>query len=47
MYKNITLEVSLKPFRQTDPEFIDTICDQIFTQWYPLVKTCQTVSIML
>ena len=47
MYKNVTLEVSLKPFKQTDETYIKTVCEKIFGQWRPLVKDCETVSIML
>ena len=47
MYKNVTLEVSLKPFKQTDPGSIRRVCREIFTQWRPLVKDCETVSVML
>lgn len=47
MYRNVTLEVSLKPFKQTDDEYIQGVCRKIFTQWRPLVKDCETVSVML
>ena len=47
MYKNVTLEVSLKPFKQTDEAYIRKVCEGIFTQWYPLVKDCESVSVML
>lgn len=47
MYKNVTLEVSLKPFKQTDEAYIQKICEKIFEQWRPLVKDCGTVSVML
>jgi hypothetical protein len=47
MFNNITLELSLKPFKQTDEAFIQKICTQIFEQWRPLLKNRKTVSIML
>ena len=47
MYKNVTLEVSLKPFKQTDEAYIRKVCEEIFVQWYPLVKDCESVSVML
>ena len=47
MYRNVTLEVSLKPFKQTDDEYIQGVCRKIFTQWRPLVKDCETVSVIL
>ncbi len=45
--KNMTLEVSLKPFRQTNPAYVEAVCKEIFTQWRPLVKDAATVSILL
>ena len=47
MYKNVTLEVSLKPFKQLDADSICGVCEKIFYQWRPLVKDCQSVSILL
>jgi len=47
MYKSINLEISLKPFKQTDENYIKRVCRQIFEQWYPILKECKTVSIML
>ncbi len=47
MFKSITLEVSLKPFKQTDDTYIKQVCEQIFTQWRPLLKDRETISIML
>ncbi len=46
-FKDITLEVSLKPFKKTDEKYIKKVCRQIFTQWYPLIKDRETVSVML
>lgn len=47
MFKNITLEVSLKPFKQTDSEYIHSVCKSIFRQWYPLLKNRSEISIMM
>ena len=47
MYKNVTLEVSLKPFKNTEEAYIQNVCQRIFTQWHPLIKDCETVSVML
>ena len=44
--KNITLEISLKPFKQTDDAYIDSVCRTAFEQWKNLVKTADTVSVM-
>ncbi len=47
MFKNVTLEVSLKPFKRTDDEYVRFVCRQVFDQWRPLLKNRPTVSIML
>ena len=47
MFKNITLEISLKPFKRTDSEYIRKICAGIFEQWRPLLKNRESVSVML
>lgn len=47
MFKNVTLEVSLKPFFQTDDAFIHNVCEKIYRQWYALLKDREIVSIML
>ena len=47
MFKSVTLEVSLKPFKQTDEGYIRSVCDQIFTQWRPLLKDREEISVML
>ena len=45
--KNITLEMSLKPFKQTDDKYIENVCKTFFTQWAPLLKKADTVSVLL
>jgi len=45
--KNITLEMSLKPFWQTDDPFIEEVCRKLFVQWKPLVRDAETVSVLL
>ena len=47
MFNSITLEVSLKPFKQTDSAYIRSVCKEIFMQWRPLLKGRETISIML
>ena len=47
MFKNITLEMSLKPFKQLDPQYIDAVCEMVFTMWRPLVHDVPVVSVML
>ena len=47
MFQNVTLELSLKPFKKTDAAYIRHICAEIFTQWRPLLKNRSTISLML
>ena len=47
MFENVTLELSLKPFKQTDETYIRKVCAQIFEQWRPLLKKRKSISIML
>ena len=45
--KNVTLEMSLKPFRKTDDGYIEAVCRKVFDQWKPLLGETQTISVML
>ena len=45
--KNITLEMSLKPFFCTDDAYVREVCRKLFLQWRPLVKDARTVSVLL
>lgn len=45
--KNITLELSLKPFKQTDDAYIESVCRRLFTQWAPLVRETPQISVLL
>lgn len=47
MFNDITLELSLKPFKKTDEKYIRNVCEQIFTQWRPLLKNRERISVML
>ncbi len=47
MFKNVTLEISLKPFKQTDKAFIRKVCAGVFEQWRPLLKNREVISIMM
>ena len=47
MFQNITLEMSLKPFKQTEVSYIRRVCAKVFEQWRPLLKNRQTISVML
>ena len=46
MYNKVTLEVSLKPFKQTDSAYIQQVVEGIFDQWRPLIKNRKQISIM-
>jgi hypothetical protein len=46
-FHSITLEMSLKPFKKKDKSYIQQVCKDIFTQWAPLLKHADTVSVML
>ena len=45
--KSLTLEVSLKPFKKTDPEYIDGICRRAFSEWSPLARDIPELTVML
>ena len=47
MFKRVTLEMSLKPFKKTDTDYIKKICKELFMQWRPLIKNRKEISIML
>lgn len=47
MFKRVALEISLKPFKKTDDEYIDGVCNKIFTDWYNLLKNREEIDIML
>ncbi len=47
MFKNITLEVSLKPFKSTDDKSIKEVCERIFDDWAPLLSGRECISVML
>lgn len=47
MFKSVTLEMSLKPFKKTDDVSIQKVCKTVFEQWRPLLKNREVVSIML
>ncbi len=45
-FNNITLEVSLKPFKKNEPAFIETVCRTIYAQWASLIKYTDTISFL-
>jgi hypothetical protein len=47
MLRNLTLELSLKPFKDKTESGIQKVCSTIFDQWAPLIRHSDMVSIML
>jgi hypothetical protein len=45
--RNVTLEMSLKPFREPSEESIETVCRELFRQWDALCRHADMVSVML
>lgn len=45
--KNITLEISLKPFKKTTDEYIKETCAKAIEQWLPLLKHAKMLSILI
>jgi hypothetical protein len=46
MIKNVTFEVSLKPFHDLSEQGIRSVCEKIYQQWLPLFKDVENISIM-
>lgn len=46
MMKNLTLEISLKPFKNIDDESVEHVCRTLFQQWKPLSESAKSVSVM-
>jgi hypothetical protein len=46
-FHNITLEMSLKPFKVNDKAYIREVADEVFTQWAALLRHTDTISVML
>lgn len=46
-FDNITLEMSLKPFKQLDPESVGAVCKEMFSLWAPLTRHADQVSVLL
>lgn len=46
-FKNVTLEMSLKPFTDSTPETMERVCRTVFTQWLALTRETEMVSVML
>ncbi len=46
MFEEITLEVSLKPFKKTDESYIRTVCKKICEDWRALVSDASCVCVL-
>lgn len=47
MYKSVTLEISLKPFKEINDQYIKNVCEKVFEQWKALVRDASIVKILL
>ncbi len=47
MFDRITLEMSLKPFKKTDDDYIREVCKKTFEDWRALLKGRKTIAVML
>lgn len=47
MFKSITLEMSLKPFRQNDEAYVRDVVEKLFDQWKSLLQNREDISVML
>jgi hypothetical protein len=45
--QNVTLEMSLKPFKSVEAVYVAEVCKKIFRQWRCLAADAETVSVML
>ncbi len=44
--KTVILEISLKPFKQTDDAYIEQVCENFLMQYRPILKHAKTVGVM-
>ena len=45
--KNVTLELSSKPFRDESEETMYTVCGKMFSQWKLLIDSADRFSVLL
>ena len=45
--KKITLEMSIKPFKEISDEYIIGVCREMYSQWRQLLKEAEEISVML
>ena len=46
-FRRVTLEVSLKPFKDASEPAIQRVCQEIFRSWAPLLRRCDASAVML
>lgn len=46
-FRDVQLEMSLKPFWDNSPETREAVCRELFQQWQPLCRYADSISIML
>ncbi len=46
-FKNVTLEMSLKPFKDNSEITMRAVCRELFLQWFPLIRHADVVSVLL
>ncbi|MDD5053134.1 MAG: hypothetical protein PHO27_10425 [Sulfuricurvum sp.] len=46
-FQNVTLEMSLKPFKVNDKDYFRQVANEVFKQWSALIRQADTVSVML
>ncbi|MDQ2945415.1 MAG: hypothetical protein M3Y27_05645 [Acidobacteriota bacterium] len=46
-FSRVTFEISLKPFRETTPAYIERTCEELFRSWAPLLRRCDSSAVML
>ncbi len=47
MFEKITLEMSLKPFKQTDEAYMEKVIGKMFSDWHILIRDAEEISVML
>ena len=47
LFKRVTLEMSLKPFRRVDALAIQSVCEHVFSQWAALLRRADGSALML
>ncbi len=46
MFKEINLEISMKPFKENTPEYIEAVINKVYSQWATVLKDRERISIL-